>query len=433
MADDDPRAAGVVDRTPVGDRSHPLHVFAGRLSAALDDLVGVSMLSLSPGETAETTLELTRALSRLRGLQLSTIAHAEVVDVAATVDATSTAAWLRSVVPVTGPGAVRDVKLASALGRDAHVPTAQALAEGRVLAEQAPVIVAAVDALPATVTVEERRKATEHLVDLARVHDARELRVLGRRVLEVVDPDAAEEHLARQLEAEEANAARTTSLTLVDDGHGATHGRFKLPTLVGEMLRTALQAIANPGRPDPIARTDRDGARRATPAVLGDAFVEYIQRFPSTGLPQTGGINATVVVTIPLETLEGRLAAGDLLGSRHQLSPGAGRRLACAAGVIPAVLDGDSRVLDLGRRTRTATPGQRLALAVQQHGTCGIQHCDRPTTWADAHHRRQRWTDGGRTDLPDLVLLCARHHTLTHLPGRTLVPQPGGRYRIQRT
>ncbi len=139
------------------------------------------------------------------------------------------------------------------------------------------------------------------------------------------------------------------------------------------------------------------------------------------------------MVTVPLATIEGGLAAADLLGSAHQLSPSASRTLACTAGIIPAVLDGDSRVLDLGRRARTATPGQRLALTVQQSGTCGIEHCDRPTTWADAHHWRRRWTDGGRTDLTDLVLLCRRHHTLTHLPGRTLTRQPGGRFRIQRT
>jgi hypothetical protein len=459
MADDVTRqpAAG---RTPVGDRRHPVHVFAGRLTAALEELAGgsergssPSLLSLSPAETTETVREVMTVMARLRGLQLAVLAHADVLDVAATVDAASTAAWLRTLIPLTGPGAVRDVKLATALTREVHAPAAEALAEGRVLPDQAPVIVAAIDALPASVGPEDRRRAEEHLVDLAAVHDARTLHVLGRRVLEVIDPDAADAELARRLEAEEAAAARATSLTMVDDGRGTTHGRFRIPTLTGQMLRTALHAIANPTRPDAVARAETgargrdhtspeggeggEGAgrrlRRATPAVLGDAFVEYVERFPSTGLPTSGGLNATVVVTVPLETLEGRLKAADLLGSHHQLSPAVVRRLACASGVVPAVLDGNSRVLDLGRRARTASPPQRLALTVQQGGTCGVEHCDRPTTWADAHHWRQRWTDGGRTDVTDLVLLCRRHHTLAHLPGRVLTPQAGGRYRIQRT
>ena len=167
--------------------------------------------------------------------------------------------------------------------------------------------------------------------------------------------------------------------------------------------------------------------------MLGDAFVEYVQRYPTDRLPTTGGVNATVVVTVPLATLEGRLTAADVLGSTHQLSPGAARRLACSAGVVPAVLDGGSHVLDLGRRARTATRHQCLALTVQQTGVCGVEHCDRPTTWADAHHWKRRWTDGGNTDLAELVLLCTRHHTLVHLPGRHLATVPGGRYRIQRT
>ena len=436
-----PCGAEAVTRTPLEDRRHPLHVFAGRLSAALSELAGASMLSLGVSETVETTLELTTATAQLRALQLAVLALADDLDVARSVDATTTAGWLRSLVPITGPAATRDLRFAAALGREGHTSVATGLGEGRVLPDQAQVIVTAVDALPASVGPEDRRKAEEHLLDLAAAHDATALRVIGRRVLEVIDPDAADEELARLLEAEEAVAARATCLSLVDDGHGTTTGRFKVPTLVGEMLRTALYAIANPSRPDPTARNDPDevsgatggSGRRPTPVVLGEAFCAYVQRFPATGLPTTGGVNATVVVTIPLETLEGRLGAADLLGSNHQLSPGAARKLACAAGVIPAVLDGDGKVLDLGRRARTATTAQRLALTVQQAGSCGIEHCDRPTTWADAHHWRQRWTDGGRTDLADLVLLCARHHTLTHLPGRTLRPWPGGRFRIQRT
>ena len=418
--------------TPLEERRHPLHVFAGRLTAALEGLADVPALSLGPYETAEAVVELTTALAQLRAVQLALLAHADRIDLAATADTTSTAAWLRSRIPLTGAGASRDVALAQALDQETHAPTATALAHGRMQAEQAEVIVKAVDALPSGVADNDRRRAEQHLVDLAATHDAAALKVLGRRVLEVIDPEAADAELARRLEAEEAAAARATSLTLTDDGHGTTHGRFRIPTLVGQMLRTALHALANPALPDPIPRADADGVRRPTPAVLGDAFAEYVKRFPVAGLPRSGGVNATVVVTIPIETLEGRLRAADLLGSHHQLSPAAARKLACAAGVLPAVLGTDSHVLDLGRRARTATASQRVALTVQQHGTCGIEHCDRPAAWGDAHHWKQRWADGGRTDLPGLVLVCSRHHTLAHLPGRTLTRRPGGRFRILR-
>ena len=100
--------------------------------------------------------------------------------------------------------------------------------------------------------------------------------------------------------------------------------------------------------------------------------------------------------------------------------------------MIPAVLDGKSRVLDLGRRSRLASPAQRLAKMVEQSGVCAIEHCDRPASWADAHHWKRRWVDGGRTDLAELLLICPRHHTLAHLPGRTMQPANGGKYRLHR-
>jgi HNH endonuclease len=38
-----------------------------------------------------------------------------------------------------------------------------------------------------------------------------------------------------------------------------------------------------------------------------------------------------------------------------------------------------------------------------------------PLDWTDAHHVLA-WTDGGATDLGNLVLLCRRHHRLIHDP-----------------
>src|SRR4051794_36765571 len=118
MADDVTTGSTAPGRTPVADRRHPAHRFAGRLTAALEEVAGaplLSLLSLSPAETTETLRELTTALTRLRALQLAVLAHADTLDLAATTHATSTAAWLRTLTPITGPAAVRDVTLATAL------------------------------------------------------------------------------------------------------------------------------------------------------------------------------------------------------------------------------------------------------------------------------------------------------------------------------
>ncbi len=97
---------------------------------------------------------------------------------------------------------------------------------------------------------------------------------------------------------------------------------------------------------------------------MGHAFAEWVETYPADRLPTAGGVNATVVVTIPLQTLTGGLAAGQLDTGAH-ISPGQARRLACGAGIVPAVLGAGSVVLDLGRRTRFHTAAQRTAIALR--------------------------------------------------------------------
>jgi hypothetical protein len=108
-------------------------------------------------------------------------------------------------------------------------------------------------------------------------------------------------------------------------------------------------------------------------------------------------VRPQVVVTMTLDQLNERIdAAGidraglnragcaQLAGAtvREPLSAGAARRIACDAGIIPAVLGGPSEVLDWGRARRTATGAQRRALALRDRG-CTFPGCDRPPDWAE--------------------------------------------------
>lgn len=391
--------------------------FARRVGALLDDVAAAPLSTLTNGQLAEAIRLLDSASSRVRALLAETVGEAQRRDLASapgggSSPAPSLVAWLKTLGPAMSHREARDlVALGSRLVD--HSPTRAALAEGTVRPEQAEVIIAAVEALPAQLSVEEKARAERHLVVEAAHHPAQELKVLGKHLHEVVDPEGADEILARQLETEERRAARATKLTMWDDGEGVTHGRFRLPTLQAHMLKVALHAITNPALPDAIDRNDPEGRTIAGEEILGQAFCRLLENLPPEGLPITGGVNATVLVTIPLETLEGRLKAAELLGAGHRLSPGAARRLACQAGVIPAVLGSRSRVLDLGRRSRLHSKAQRTALAVEQRGSCGIAECDTPTAWADAHHVTG-WARGGPTTLDNGVLLCPRHHTLTH-------------------
>ncbi len=68
------------------------------------------------------------------------------------------------------------------------------------------------------------------------------------------------------------------------------------------MLKKALLAWPHKHRAavDGTHRPERPSATR-----LGQAFVEYVERYPTERLPDAGGLNATVVVTMPVETLNG--------------------------------------------------------------------------------------------------------------------------------
>jgi hypothetical protein len=140
-------------------------------------------------------------------------------------------------------------------------------------------------------------------------------------------------------------------------------------------------------------------------------------------------VNATVVVTLPLDTLLGGLTAAQLdTGTR--ISPGLARRWACQAGIIPAVLGGGSQVLDLGRKRRFHTQAQRIALAIEQGG-CTAEGCDAPPGMTHVHHD-QSWSEGGATSLKNGRLLCGYHHARAHDPAYEMVKLPGGRVRFHR-
>ena len=391
-------------RTPVPLRRNRLHSFAGRAHEVLDEIGQPSTWAMTAHERGETIAELLALRSRIDAHLYAVVADADHADLATTTGATTTAAWLQAASGITRAEATRLVRQARAI--EPHPPTHAALAAGAIHTEQATVIVAAVDALP-TEVADHAPNAETHLLALAEQHDARALRTLGRHLLEVVAPDQADALIARHLEREETEAHKTCHLKTWSDGHRSTYGRFKIPYLTGAILTTALEAYANPNRPDPITRQDVAPAQ-----VYGQAFCELLEHLPPDRLPQTGGINATVLVTMTLDTLLGGLQPANILGTDTLLSPSQARRLAAAAGIIPAVLDAQSQLLDLGRR-RTYTQPQRIAMALRQGGLCNIKGCERPATWCDANHR-QPWAKGGRTTIDDGELICPRHHTLVH-------------------
>ena len=98
--------------------------------------------------------------------------------------------------------------------------------------------------------------------------------------------------------------------------------------------------------------------------------------------------------------------------SRQQLHRRHARRLACEAGIYPVVLDSTGAVLDLGRTQRVANRDQRHALR-SLYTTCAIPGCNVHYQRCKLHHVIW-WRHGGRTDLDNLLPVCAQHHTRLH-------------------
>ncbi|GEP34460.1 HNH endonuclease [Nocardioides szechwanensis] len=397
------------------DRDHPILAALSAIEVELDAIEHAPAWFLSDADARQALLRTTRVAVRVAAAELKLAAHADRNDLGAESGATSAAVWWAIETRMTQREAARKMKLAKALEQQDQV--SEALAAGDVLVDQAQAVTESVDRLPDTVLPEVRTQARDYLLEAAKHYDSKALRLQGRRILDVVAPEVGEAEEAKQLEAEERKAEQAARLTMHDDGHGQTHGRFTLGTAEADMLRKALHAIANAK------------GHGLDPHGMGVAFGEYVRGYPADKLPTAGGVNATVVVTMTLETLLGGLKAAQL-DTGTMISPGLARKLACGAGVIPVVLGGKSEVLDVGRKRRFHTKAQRIAMAVRDKG-CVAMGCERPGSWCHAHHLIP-WSQGGSTSVENGALLCPRHHALAHHHDYAVTHHPEGRISFTR-
>ncbi len=244
--------------------AHPTVWFATRLHQVLDEVVTGSAAGLDGTSAADAAVLVARAESRLSALRLRLLDQARREEDSSAEQAVSEG-WWADASSVDHRRARKDFKVASWLNADFH-RTEAALAAGEVTQAQAEAIVDAVRALPASVGPEGREKAEQHLLEQAGDFGPKKLKVLGKHLVDVIDPDAAEARLAAQLEAEERAAQRSCFLKVYADEHGTTHVKGAIPTLAGDQLLTTLNAFASPRRPEAYAREDATGRLALRPA-----------------------------------------------------------------------------------------------------------------------------------------------------------------------
>ncbi len=206
--------------------------------------------------------------------------------------------------------------------------------------------------------------------------------------------------------------ARSLTFTIADDGVVLVQGI--LDKVGGAAVRTALEPLAKRAGKD----DHRDVERRQA-----DALVDLSMRALDNGMvPQ----RAHLQITASMETLLGLpgAPAADMEFSLP-ISAKAVERIACDCAVTRIILGSDSTVIDVGRAKRTISGPQRKALKVRDCG-CTWPGCDRPVSMTEGHHL-VHWIHNGPGDLPNLTLLCYRHHWTVHEGGWQIVRTDDGR------
>ena len=266
----------------------------------------------------------------------------------------------------------------------------------------------------------------QDLLDLARHATASQLERLLRAYRGVV---AAERAAAGE------PPERWIAFDHADDGSLLIRGR--LPAEQGALVIAALEAARDrferqdvpAGTPDgDVADVPAGTPQRSSGEARADALIDLAETFlakgPDRELPRrTGGDRYQVVVHADAGAL-----SGDEPGGRCELDDGSplaietARRLACDASIVQ-LLERDGQPLRIGRKTRSIPPALRRALNARDRG-CRFPGCG-SRRFLDAHHI-EHWTDGGPTDLDNLVHLCWHHHRLLHEGGYRITRTTGG-------
>lgn len=420
-------------------------------------LTQVEWDAVEPSELPQAAAAVAKARAMLDAAMLDVTEQLQTIDVAAETgwaSAKDLLTYLTGGHKGAGGGLVRTAQQTHELPA-----VREALASGEVSMAQAKVMGQRVATLPRV--PELWQAAAEQMLRQVRErgYDATDLDRAFRDVVRDLDPDGALLGADLDKERQERGAHHARHLAFSPDTLGGVRIRGYATVEDVEFIKSCLMPLAapqttepgacggdpalrgkhdtdgrrlDPGCPDPICVHDGSDPRDHGVRML-DALVEACRRLTATdSLPHSHGTSARIVVTMDYDDLRDQTSpAGDgHLPSDERLSATAVRRLACDAEIIPAVLGTDGEILDVGRTQRLVTTAIWHALILRDRH-CAFPGCTRPPITCDAHHITH-WADGGSTSLDNMVLLCRRHHTLTHHSPWTVSIDPDTRRPVWR-
>jgi len=289
-------------------------------------------------------------------------------------------------------------------GVKAHAILAAAIRDDGLSIEKANIIGTTLDSLTGD-TVELERK----LVKLAARLSVRHLARMCRREAARHDPAELVKKEARQHQERTFDYYEDATGMIVFTGRLDPVTAVPVLTWFDAQVRHAFQAKRD-------NNNDNNSDTPADDRTAGQIRADALSMLALHGLDcdsPTSGVKCTMVVRIWRSELESELGVGECDALGGPISAAALRQLAVDAEIIPAIMGGESEVLDWGRATRLYTRAQKLAV-VERDGGCSW--CHAPPSWCAGHHI-DWWSNGGPTDYCNLVLLCTRCHNRVHRDG----------------
>jgi hypothetical protein len=186
-----------------------------------------------------------------------------------------------------------------------------------------------------------------------------------------------------------------------------------LPAAAGAVVVNALERAV-----DRLPDMPGDGGPWPADARRADALVALC----STAIASDADADrATVVLHARVDEI-GMLADAEIEGATA-VSRSVAERLLCDARVQVVTENVRGEAIGLGRLRREPSPAQLRLLRYRDRG-CRFPGCG-TNAFTQAHHIRW-WSQGGSTDLENLVLVCSFHHRLVHEHGWAIVRAADG-------
>ena len=189
-----------------------------------------------------------------------------------------------------------------------------------------------------------------------------------------------------------------------DPQRGSMTITVELPLDTGELVEKALDKA----RDDDILQTP-DLVDTSWSTRQADAFVNVLSDYLS-GSNNEGHTNDNYLVTVHVD--QSALAGSE---GRSALPIESVKRLCCDSQAVVITENEKGEPLSIGRKTRIVPTAIQRALRARDSNCCTFPGCHN-RRFLHSHHI-EHWSNGGETNLDNLMLLCTKHHTLVHEGG----------------